>query len=113
MMSVPISNIADFEVCIDKGISPDRLLAWTGNRETNSALYQALDDAGVEVIFGTLGGRSSIDKDIAASGSDDRYQEIISQGVDILATDRPMAAFDVLKDEERNTQISSCWVSSP
>ena len=108
MLSVHVSTVDDVERYVDNGTSADRLLAWTGNKKTDPALYQQLDDAGVEVIFGTLGGRSSIDKDIAASGSDDRYQEIVAQGVDVLATDRPMSAFEVLKDEAHAKRITSC-----
>jgi hypothetical protein len=65
--------------------------------ETDPAFYEALEAAGVPVIFGTLGDPSrSVDGEIARSGEEGLYAEIAGAGVDIIATDRPLEAFHAL-----------------
>lgn len=92
VISAPVARIEDLDELEGRGLAPARLLAWTGTKQLDDALYQALDARGVEVIFGTLGGRDSIDDFIAATGNEEQYAEMAARGVDMLATDRPVEA---------------------
>jgi len=92
MISLSIEAQSDLNKAVAAGIPADRLLGFTGTDEPKPRLFSILNHQNVEVIFGTLGGRDSIDDQIAASGDDARYAEIAGMGVDIIATDRPEAA---------------------
>lgn len=97
MISATIRSTDDLEALVAAGVPKSRLLAWTGNDAPDPDLYRALDEAGVEVIFGTLGGRDSFDERIARSGEDETYAALGRDGVDILATDRPVEASEALR----------------
>ena len=93
MISLGITNVDDVSKASASGIPTNRLLAFTGTREPNPRLYAFLQSRHIEVIFGTLGGSSSIDRQIARTGGDDTYAELTTSGVDVIATDRPHAAY--------------------
>ncbi len=95
-LTATIDDIADIAELDSRGVDLDRLIAWTGTRTPDPALYAALDARDIPVAFGTLGGRNSLDNQIAASGDDSRYLELEKDGVDLLATDRPRAAAPLL-----------------
>ncbi|MEO0397883.1 MAG: glycerophosphodiester phosphodiesterase family protein [Pseudomonadota bacterium] len=101
MISLSIENEDDFFQAVNGGIPDTRLLGFTGTREANARLNQRLETEGVEVIFGTLGGRRSIDQKIASTGDEKTYASLSQSGVDILATDRPRAALQALRNAER------------
>lgn len=92
------------------GIPADRLLGFTGIEDPNPRLFSVLNDGDVEVIFGTLGGRDSIDKEIEASGNDEFYATLAAMGVDIIATDRPIEAQSALDDAGRGAKSGVCGV---
>ena len=108
MISAMVERPSDLDALREAGVRPERILAWTGNDRPNPALWRALDDAGVEVIFGTLGGRDSLDKVIVSSGDDARYASLARDGADILATDRPVEAASALRAAGVRTDASSC-----
>ena len=108
MISATVERASDLDALRGAGVRPERILAWTGNDRPNPALWQALDDAGVEVIFGTLGGRDSLDEVIEASGDEARYASLARDGADILATDRPVEAARALRAAGVRTDASSC-----
>lgn len=91
MISTTIESEADLSALQNARVDLSRILAWTGTEEPNSALNAALAERGIEVLFGTLGGRGSWDNRFAASG-DDRYAEFAEAGIHVIATDRPAAA---------------------
>lgn len=108
MISATIADVEDLDDLERAGISTDRILAWTGNESPDARLYDALKARGVEVIFGTLGGRDSMDMRIAASGEESAYAELAGQGVEVLATDRPVEAARALKKGGRNVDAGVC-----
>ncbi|WOE74385.1 glycerophosphodiester phosphodiesterase family protein [Alterisphingorhabdus coralli] len=93
------------------GIAREAIVAFTGIRLPRPNLYAELDKADVEVIFGTLGGSRSIDKQLDRFGIDARYAELGERGVDIIATDRPRAAARALADAGRLPEAGQCGVS--
>ncbi len=96
MLSVSMDDEADVAALLAAGVDLSRVIAFTGIREPNPALYAALDAARVEVIFGTLGGAGSFDERFSQPGADGGYVTLQNQGVQIIASDRPMAAFAAL-----------------
>jgi glycerophosphoryl diester phosphodiesterase len=92
MQSASIFDVDDFDRLRGKGFDVSRALAFTGVREPNAALNAALQQAGVESIFGTLGRPGeSWDSRFARSG-EDQYAAFAETGLEMIATDRPSAA---------------------
>ncbi len=110
MISLNINDQDDLNAATSRGIEADRLLAFTGTRTTNANLYRQLEDKNIEIIFGTLGGRSSIDQQIARSGKTERYASLSKAGVDIIASDRPDVATKALKEKGRSLTSGICGV---
>lgn len=91
MISTSIESEADLAELQRARVDLTRILAWTGIDEPNTALNVALAERGVEVMFGTLGGRDSWDNRFAESG-DDQYAEFAETGLQLISTDRAEAA---------------------
>ncbi len=88
-MSVSINDLDDIKEIKASGLPLDRLVAWTGLRELDSAVYDAIHREGWLATIGTLGfDENGIDNQIIASGNEKRYQDLIIKGGDIIATDR-------------------------
>lgn len=66
MLFVTIRSASDLDDLVRRGVDLAHVVAWTGTDEPNSALNVALNRRGVEVEFGTLGGRSSWDARFAS-----------------------------------------------
>lgn len=109
MISLNMDEPGDLAAAAKAGIESDRLLAFTGTAAPNTPLYDALNAADVEVIFGTLG-RQGIDATAAATGDDSQYTELSRIGVDILATDRPLEAEAALETSGRSAKADLCGV---
>lgn len=109
MISASIDRIGDLDQLQDAGVGVSRLVAWTGNRSPDAALFSALSRRGVPVIFGTLGGRDSIDREIEQTGDDGRYREIAEMGVDIIGSDRADRARRALeRDQDTAAAVATC-----
>ena len=108
MISATVERPSDLHELRRAGVSLDRVLAWTGNEAPDPVLWAALDESGVEVIFGTLGGRDSLDARIEANGDDAPYAELARRGADVIATDRPVEAAAALRAEGVPTDASVC-----
>jgi glycerophosphoryl diester phosphodiesterase len=97
VQSVSIAKEDDFTALIAAGVRADRMIAFTGTRAPNPALNAFLTAQGVETIFGTLGPpETSWDGRFARAGNDGGYVEIAGAGLQVIATDRPSAAFATL-----------------
>ena len=111
MISLSLNSQTDLNRAVAAGVPDDKLVAFTGTDEPSPRLNNLLDDRDVEVIFGTLGGRDSIDNEIRKSGDDARYAEIAALGVDILGTDRPLEAHRALLADGRGVEPGQCGVN--
>lgn len=100
MLSVSIDDAADVSALQELGVDLSRVIAFTGTRAPNRALYQTLAGSGIEVIFGTLGGADSFDARFAATGDDSGYVDLQRQGVQIIASNRAFAAFEALDEAD-------------
>lgn len=111
MISLNINSQSELNEAVAAGVPADRLLGFTGVEAPRPHLFSALGDRDVEVIFGTLGGRDSIDSEIARTGDNGRYAELANDGVDLIATDRPKAAYAALAAAGRAPKAGTCGVS--
>lgn len=111
MISLSLDTQSALNRAVAAGIPDSRLLGFTGIEDPRPRLFSILNGQDVEVIFGTLGGRDSIDNDIARSGYEALYAEIAAQGVDIIATDRPLEAYASLADAGRAAQDGMCGIT--
>ena len=110
MISLSVNAMSDLNRAVAAGVPDDRLLGFTGTESPRPRLFSILDSRDVEVIFGTLG-HDGIDQDIARSGENNQYADIAAMGVDIIATDRPLAAYAALKEAGRAPQEGACGIS--
>jgi glycerophosphoryl diester phosphodiesterase len=91
MLFVTITKAGDLDELVRRGVDLERVVAWTGADEPNSALNTALNQRGVETEFGALGGGSSWDARFAREGRD-QYAAFADTGLQVIATGRPQAA---------------------
>lgn len=111
MISLELSSQSDLNRAIASGVPADKIIAFTGIEAPDPRLYGVLAEQNVEVIFGTLGGKDSIDKKIAASGDNSLYTELSEEGVDLIATDRPLAVEDALQKAGRAPKPGQCGIT--
>ena len=111
MISLSVSTQTDLNRAVAAGVPAERLLGFTGVDDPKPRLFSILNSQDVEVIFGTLGGRDSIDNQVDASGNDGFYADLAGMGADIIATDRPLAAQAALDAAGRGVKAGICGVS--
>lgn len=88
MISLSIRNEEEFNRWRASGIPAKNIIAFTGTNRKNASFYAKLHREGIPCIQGTIG---NIDRQATAKGNR-IYSELIQQGADILATDRPLEA---------------------
>lgn len=112
LISYSIDAPGELAEIVAGGVPAARIVAFTGTQIARPDLYAALDEADVEVIFGTLGRPDrSLDSIFARMGTDERYAELSESGVDILGTDRPREAAAALAAADRLPEAGQCGVS--
>lgn len=110
MISLSLDSQSALNRAVAEGLPAERLLGFTGTEAPRERLFGILNDRDIEVIFGTLGRSTSIDNEIARTGEENRYAEIAAQGVDIIATDRPLEAHAALAAAGRAVSEGVCGV---
>lgn len=111
MISLSLESQSELNRAVAEGLPTNRLLGFTGTEAPRQRLFRILNDRNVEVIFGTLGRGDSIDHEIARSGAEERYADIAEQGVDIIATDRPLEAYAALTASGQAASAGTCGIS--
>lgn len=99
MISVSIGSEESYEVHRNMGVPDNRMIAFVGVSEPDRALYEFLHEKGIYCILGVLG---NLDRKALAQG-DSTYLGYIQRGADILATDRPLEAFQAIQPEIKTT----------
>lgn len=102
MLFVSIRNASDLDDLVRRHVDLHHVVAWTGTDEPNSALNAALAARGVEVEFGTLGGRRSWDARFAEQQRE-QYAAFADTGLQLISTGRPAEALADL-DAHDNAQ---------
>lgn len=111
MISLSVNSQSELNRAVAAGVPADRLMGFTGTQSPRPRLFGVLDSGDVEVIFGTLGGASSIDNAIARSGDNAQYAELVAAGVDLIATDRPREAYAALVAADRAPEDGECGIA--
>lgn len=111
MISLNLATQSDLNRAVAAGVPADRLLGFTGLEEPSPRLNSILSGEDIEVIFGTLGGRDSIDNEIERSGDEAYYAGLAKIGVDIIATDRPVAAQAALEKAGYAAKAGACGIA--
>lgn len=89
MLSASVDTLAKAEALIAAGVPRERLLAWTGTRAPDPALFAELRGAGIEPLFGTLGRPGERLDDRWLADADPReFSALERAGVVVIATDR-------------------------
>ncbi len=99
LISVGITNEAELDAMLASGVPIENWVAFTGTRLADPELFDRLHDLGVSCIVGTLGG---MDAEAQSSDSPAIYYRVLSTGADVLATDRPLEAYEAIRAWERN-----------
>lgn len=74
-----------------------RMLGFVGTREPEQAVLDAMGDVGMEAISGTLGRAGQrLDDRYMADGDGREYADLAVRGVALIASDRPVDAWEAL-----------------
>ncbi len=92
MISVSLMQPSDYDRLHEAGIPDKNMVAFIGTREPKPEFIEFLHKKGIMCILGVLG---NLDKKAEVSG-DKLYGDFIKSGVDIFATDRPEAVYNVI-----------------
>lgn len=92
LLSVSARNNDELNRILAANIPSNKMVAFTGTRLSDQALYDRLKEMQIPIILGTLG---NLDRMAEARG-DQLYREWRDRGINIFATDRPIEAFNVL-----------------
>jgi glycerophosphoryl diester phosphodiesterase len=111
MISVSLNSQSELNRAVAAGVPADKILGFTGAQSPRPRLFSILNGRDVEVIFATLGGRDSIDEEIARSGDFAQYADIAGAGADIIATDRPLKVHAALAEAGRAVADGVCGVT--
>ncbi len=93
LISVEIMKVADYDRLHEAGIPDKNMIAFIGTREPKKELTDFLHAKGIMTILGVLG---NLDAKAEKRGND-LYKTWVNDGADILSTDRPEAAYSVIK----------------
>ena len=99
-LSVSMRNLDEAYRMINSGVPTFNMIAFTGTRESPKALYDFIHQNGILCILGTLG---NLDRSVEARG-DKKYLDYIQQGIDVLATNRPIEAAQAVLSADRLEQ---------
>ncbi len=84
MLTVSMYDQQDVADVAASGIDPRFIIAWTGTQMQPPAFYRHIHEQGWRAITGTF----SLDKQLAETGENAEYLNVLEAGVDIIATDR-------------------------
>lgn len=99
MISVSIGSEEAYEAHQAMGVPDNRMIAFVGVSEPELSLYDFLHEKGIYCILGVLG---NLDRKAIAQG-DSTYLGYIQHGADILATDRPLEAYEAIQPFTKTT----------
>ena len=93
MLSVSARNNQELDALLQSKLPTKNMIAFTGTRLSSKILYERLKAHNILCMLGTLG---NLDKR-AASRGDRLYGDWKKLGINIIATDRPLKVYEVLK----------------
>ncbi|MEM8921374.1 MAG: glycerophosphodiester phosphodiesterase family protein, partial [Pseudomonadota bacterium] len=106
MMTATVEDPSDLDELAQRGVDLTRLIAWTGTRAPNPGLWEDVRARGVEIAFGTLGRRGErLDDQYWADRDGSEYNELVDQGVHLVATDYSDRVADVMVGDNRALRV--------
>lgn len=98
MVSVGIDRAEELAALDAAGVPRARMLAWTGIRRPDPALFAMLRGAGIEPMFGTLGRPGQrLDDQWLADGDPAEFAALARDGAVVIGTDRGAEVEPALK----------------
>lgn len=107
MISASIRSKDDLIRLNDRDVPDTRIVAFIGTAEADSTLTDMLHQHGILCILGTMG---NLDRRAKEAG-DQVYADYISNGADIISTDRPLQAAKSLAYFINKRQLSSPYIN--
>jgi|FEC22Drversion2_1045045.scaffolds.fasta_scaffold00033_129 glycerophosphoryl diester phosphodiesterase len=105
-MMISASGRTAAEIRAIEGLAGPRLLLFAGTREPDPALLARFARLGVEVILGTLGRPGERLDDLYLADGDGRgYADLAARGVQLIASDQPVRAWEALRANRRDGSI--------
>ncbi|NRR92257.1 glycerophosphodiester phosphodiesterase family protein [Winogradskyella undariae] len=92
LISVSARSNEEFDRLLETKIPTNNMIAFTGTRLSDVSLFKRLHDYNIVCMLGTIG---NLDKSAEAKG-EKLYAKWKKMGIDIIATDRPFAAFGAI-----------------
>lgn len=103
MVSASGANAAEWTELLQMAAGNRRLLGFTGTNEPDPARIKAMDAVGMEAIVGTLGRAGQrLDDRYMADGDGSEYAELAANGAALIASDRPVDAWNALRAAGRD-----------
>ncbi|MDO5655276.1 MAG: glycerophosphodiester phosphodiesterase family protein [Flavobacteriaceae bacterium] len=93
MISVSARNEKELDWILETEIPVEQMIAFTGTQLSRPELYNRLNELKIPVILGTLG---NLDRRAEARGNE-MYKKWADLGIQIIATDRAIEAYNALK----------------
>lgn len=100
-ISVGITNEAQLDAMLATGVPTKNWIAFTGTRLAEPSLFDRLHDLKVSCIVGTLG---RMDRQARSADDPSIYFHVLETGADVLATDRPMKAYEAIEAWEKQAK---------
>lgn len=109
MMTASARGGRDVARLEERGVDRTLLIGWTGTNEPDAAAFGRLVREGVEPAFGTLGRKGErLDDLYWEDGDGSEYQQLVDDGVVLIATDEPYRVADWLTADDEGW--ASCAV---
>lgn len=106
LISASIRQLEDLARLDRHNVPDNRIVAFVGVSEPDSALYERLHNHGIRAILGTMG---NLDRRAEQQGYQ-FYAELVERGAGILSTDRPFDAHKALSYYIGKRKLSSPYV---
>lgn len=97
MISVSARNNRELDALLQSKLPTQNMIAFTGTRLSSARLYERLAAHDIISMLGTLG---NLDRRAAVRG-DALYKDWKKLGINIIATDRPLDVYEVLKSKKQ------------
>lgn len=89
MISASARSVADIERLNQMGVPNNRIVAFVGTSAPDKTVYKYLHSKGITCILGTMG---NLDKSAIANPNQKVYEQLLSNGADIISTDELVLA---------------------
>lgn len=89
MISASARSVADIERLNQMGVPNNRIVAFVGTSAPAQEVYEYLHSKGITCILGTMG---NLDRSAKANPNQKVYEQLLSNGADIISTDEVVLA---------------------